>query len=109
MSQVEIAALNAAMEQNRTLADLYCTGCAYCMPCPSEVNIPVNFQLMNYHRVYGLTDYARQEYAKIGTTPWVKGKRADECIECGECEEKCPQHLNIREQLIETAAALGSR
>jgi uncharacterized protein len=108
LSPVEVAAINGAMEQNKSLADLYCTGCSYCMPCPEEVNIPLNFQLMNYHRVYKLTDYARQEYKKIGTNPWMKGKRADECIECGECEEKCPQRLNIRQQLKETAAALGS-
>jgi predicted aldo/keto reductase-like oxidoreductase len=107
LSEAEISALNGAMEQNRKLADLYCTGCSYCMPCPEEVNIPLNFQLMNYHRVYALTDYARQEYKKIGTNPWMTGKRAEECIECGQCEEKCPQHLNIREQLKETAAALG--
>lgn len=103
----EVLAITAAMEQNKRLAELYCTGCSYCMPCPQEVNIPLNFQLMNYHRVYGLTEYARQEYQKIGTNPWMKGKRADACIECGECEEKCPQKLQIREQLQETAAALG--
>ena len=103
----EVLGLTAAMEQNKKLADLYCTGCKYCMPCPQEVNIPLNFELMNYHRVYGLTEYARQEYQKIGTMPWMEGKRADACIECGECEEKCPQKLPIRVQLQETAAALG--
>jgi predicted aldo/keto reductase-like oxidoreductase len=107
LDAAEVVAINAAMEQNKRLSELYCTGCAYCMPCPQEVNIPLNFQLMNYHRVYGLTDYSRQQYQKIGTTPWMKGKRAEACIECGECEEKCPQKLHIREQLLETAAALG--
>ena len=47
------------MAENKKLEGLYCTGCNYCMPCPAGVNIPLNFQLMNYHRVYGLTDYAR--------------------------------------------------
>ncbi|MGD0004422.1 MAG: 4Fe-4S dicluster domain-containing protein [Anaerolineaceae bacterium] len=37
----------------------------------------------------------------------MTGKLADECIECGECEEKCPQKLQICEQLQETAAVLG--
>jgi uncharacterized protein len=107
LSDDEVVAINAAMEQNKKLAELYCTGCSYCMPCPQDVNIPLNFQLMNYHRVYGLTNFARQEYHKIGTTPWMKAKRADTWFECGECEEKCPQKLQIREQLQETAAALG--
>ncbi len=77
------------------------------MPCPNEVNIPLNFELMNYHRVYGLTEYARQEYHKIGAEEWMPGKRAADCLECGDCEEKCPQKLPIRDQLRETAAALG--
>ena len=77
------------------------------MPCPQEVNIPLNFRLMNYHRVYGLTEYARSSVSKIGTTENLKGKKAEDCIECGICETKCPQNLEIRKQLKETAAALG--
>ncbi len=107
LSSAEIAAVNAAMEQNKKLSELYCTGCNYCMPCPQEVNIPLNFQIMNYHRVYGLSSYAKEEYKKIGTSEWMKGKRADECIECGVCEEKCPQKIKIRKQLKETAEAMG--
>ena len=103
----EISAVNAALEENKRLAELYCTGCNYCMPCPNDVNIPLNFRIMNYHRVYNLTDYARQEYSNIGTNEWSKGKKADECIECGLCEEKCPQKIEIRKQLKETAKALG--
>jgi len=103
----ELQRIKMAMEENERLADLYCTGCDYCMPCPNEVNIPLNFRLMNYHRVYGLTEYAQGEYQKIGTTEQLKGKKAEECIECGLCEDKCPQHIEIRKQLKETAAALG--
>ena len=103
----ELQRIKMAMEENERLADLYCTGCDYCMPCPNEVNIPLNFRLMNYHRVYGLTEYAQSEYQKIGTTEQLKGKKAEECIECGLCEDKCPQHIEIRKQLKETAAALG--
>jgi predicted aldo/keto reductase-like oxidoreductase len=72
------------------------------MLCPQGVNIPLNFSIMNYHRVYGLTDYAREQYGNIGKN----GKKAEECIECGLCEEKCPQKIKIREQLKETASAL---
>jgi len=107
LSDTEITSVNAAMEQNKKLSELYCTGCNYCMPCPNEVNIPLNFQLMNYHRVYGLTGYAKEEYKKIGTVDFMKGKNAEGCIECGLCEEKCPQKIQIRKQLKETAEALG--
>ncbi|HEY5583993.1 MAG TPA: aldo/keto reductase [Ruminiclostridium sp.] len=107
LSDKEITDVNVAMEQNKKLSELYCTGCNYCMPCPQGVNIPLNFQLMNYHRVYKISEYAREEYKKIGTVDHMKGKRADECIECGLCEEKCPQKIEIRKQLKETAEALG--
>jgi predicted aldo/keto reductase-like oxidoreductase len=107
LSQDEIETINASMLENKKLEGLYCTGCNYCMPCPVGVNIPLNFQLMNYHRVYKLTDYARGEYAQIGKVDWMKGKTASACIECGECEAKCPQKIEIRRQLKETEAVLG--
>ncbi|HEY9060181.1 MAG TPA: aldo/keto reductase [Pseudobacteroides sp.] len=109
LSASEIENVKAAMSENRKLEDLYCTGCNYCMPCPHEVNIPLNFQLMNYHRVYGITDYARDQYSQIGMFDWVKGKKAEECTECGICEDKCPQKLEIRKQLKETASILGKK
>lgn len=102
----ELESINGAMLENRKLAELYCTGCNYCMPCPQGVNIPLNFQLMNYHRVYGLTEYAKQQYQLIGKDENMKGKDASACINCGACEKKCPQKLKIRAQLKETSAAL---
>ncbi len=107
LSEEELASVNASMEENKRMAELYCTGCNYCMPCPHEVNIPLNFQLMNYLRVYKLADYAKEQYAQIGKVDWMKGKNAAACIECGLCEEKCPQKIEIRKQLRETAEALG--
>lgn len=80
------------------MAKLYCTGCRYCMPCPQEVNIPQIFELYNLGQVYGLWSVAREGYASFPKRR-NGGKQADECIECGECEEKCPQNIEIREQL----------
>lgn len=101
LSPEEVAAINAAMDENKRLADLYCTGCNYCLPhCPEEVNISHIFQALIYYRVYGLKEYAREHYHAIGTR-WVKGKKADACLDCGECEPHCPQHIPIREQLKE--------
>ncbi len=107
LSNEELLQINSSMEENKKMADLYCTGCNYCMPCPFEVNIPLNFQIMNYHRIYGITDYAKEQYAQIGKEDWMKGKDASACTECGACEDKCPQKIQIRKQLKETAAALG--
>jgi len=103
----EQAQVNQSMEENKKRAALYCTGCNYCMPCPAGVNIPLNFELMNEHRVYDLTSHARSEYAQIGQLPWMPGEKASACTGCGECEKKCPQQIQIRQQLQETAATLG--
>ena len=106
LSQAETEVLNTLMVENKKLADLYCTGCEYCMPCPHHVNIPGRFEAMNYDKVYGMTDHARSMYAKLRT------KEEDQfgpvaCQECGECEDKCPQNIEIIKQLKETDAALA--
>lgn len=98
LSAEENARVDAMLEENRRLAELYCTGCNYCMPCPKGLNIPEIFRMMNYHRVYGLTDYAKKTYAAIGSGN-LKFQNAASCVGCGQCEKKCPQHLHIREQL----------
>ena len=107
LSADELKKIEAMMKENEHLAELYCTGCKYCMPCPKGINIPEIFTIMNYHRVYQITDYAKKNYAEIGKTPWMKFENASVCIECGECEKKCPQKLPIREQLKETHKTLA--
>lgn len=104
----EEARIAASLEENRRLADLYCTGCNYCMPCPKGINIPEIFKMMNYHRVYGLTKFARDNYARIGKEPWLNFQNAAACVQCGAREKKCPQHLHIREQLRAAHEALGN-
>jgi predicted aldo/keto reductase-like oxidoreductase len=103
----ELSHINEMVKENARLADLYCTGCNYCMPCPQGLNIPEIFRLMNYHRVYQISAYAREQYAMIGKVDWMNYKNAAACIDCGICEQKCPQKLKIREQLKQTHAALG--
>lgn len=110
----ELKKIESMMLENKKLAELYCTGCKYCMPCPQGINIPYVFGLMNYHKVYGLTDYAKAEFKKLSipveqrAEVWLKeqGEAPSKCAGCGECESKCPQKLKIIEQLRETLEAL---
>ncbi len=107
LSAAEHARIRAAMDELKHLAQLYCTGCRYCLPCPQDVNIPVIFEAMNYYRVYGLLEAARNRYRGIGG--WqAKGKNAAACVNCGLCEKKCPQHIPIRAQLKEAHRVLGT-
>lgn len=98
--------INIMLEETKRLAELYCTGCDYCMPCPNGIKIPEVFKLMNYHRVYKLTDYAKGEFKKFGTEPG-RGENPSACIECGICETKCPQHIKIKEQLKQAMIELA--
>lgn len=115
LSEAELAQVKAMLDENKRLMDLYCTGCNYCMPCPKGINIPHLFRLMNYHRVYHLTDYAKAEYAKTKVPlaerkeKWEQqqGLDASHCVACGACEKKCPQKLEIIQQLKDTRQALG--
>ena len=114
MSAEENAQIQTLIEQNQKLADLYCTGCGYCMPCPNGVNIPENFRYMNWYRVWGMEQQARDAYAKLSEAgtwgPWagrIEGRKADACVRCGECEEKCPQNIPIIDQLEQVAETLG--
>lgn len=115
MTPEEQARIQELFERNQKLADLYCTGCGYCMPCPNGVNIPENFRYMNWYRVWGLEQQAKEAYARLSAegvwTPWagrIEGLKAEECLQCGECEPKCPQNIPIMEQLQEVAATLGA-
>jgi len=107
LTEDEQQAIVEALAENRRLADLYCTGCGYCMPCPNGVNIPENFRLMNLHRVWGLTGPARDRYQRFGPDR-DNNLNAGACVECGECEPKCPQKIPIIEQLKETHRALAA-
>ncbi len=111
MSPDELDRLKGALDEAQKFAKLYCTGCGYCMPCPHGVDIPGNFALMNYHRVYGLTEHARAHYAKRPKEREEGDEKArlyaGACVECGECEPKCPQKIPIIAQLKETHETLG--
>lgn len=74
-----------------------CTGCKYCIPCPQGVNIPRNLAYLNDVYVLDDVENARFQYGVLLTPE----EKAGNCIECGECEEVCPQGIEIREMLKE--------
>jgi len=107
LSEEDTQLIREHMERLAEMANLYCTGCKYCMPCPNEVNISHIFDLCNMGQVYSLWDIARERYGSFPNQQWIGGKQADACIECGECEEKCPQNIQIIDQLKDAHKALA--
>lgn len=72
-----------------------CTACAYCMPCPAGINIPGCFSAYNDHWVFDGASSAKQRYQILSKI----SAPASQCIECGKCEQHCPQSITIREEL----------
>jgi hypothetical protein len=80
-----------------------CTNCGYCLPCPSGVNIPQNFELYNDGFIHESPVYSRAVYARFLTAE----QRANACTQCGVCLEKCPQNIAIGDELLKVNAVLG--
>ncbi len=95
--------IKAAAEEYDRLIQYPCTDCRYCMPCPQNVNIPRCIALYNEWFLYEKNPSTMLEYST-----WMdKDQHASGCIKCGLCEEKCPQHIHIREALEKTAVLFG--
>jgi predicted aldo/keto reductase-like oxidoreductase len=85
-----------------------CTGCKYCQPCPHGVSVPECFELYNQAHMYDAKESVTQQYTMFlgGFFDGVPSY-ASCCQDCGECEEKCPQGLPIRENLRKVSEYFG--
>ncbi|MBR6299536.1 MAG: aldo/keto reductase [Clostridia bacterium] len=93
-----IARLRAGYKRRMPIG---CTGCAYCQPCPQGVAIPDIFDLYNFSCMYDDANRLHRRY----TSMVEKECDASRCVQCGMCEDQCPQHLPIREWLQTVDAA----
>ena len=93
----EIAAIEKVRQE---LGTNFCRRCNYCAPCTVGINISYIFISHGYLSRYGLVDYARGRYDPLPA-------KASDCVECGECERRCPYNLPIREMLKKVAADFG--
>jgi hypothetical protein len=74
-----------------------CTGCSYCMPCPQGVDIPVCFKA--YNDVYSDSWFTGMKEYFMCTTLKPDPSNASKCIQCGRCEQHCPQKIEIIKEL----------
>jgi len=79
-------------KESNEIGKEFCRRCGYCLPCTQGIDIPSQFVLESYLKRYNLADWARERYQKIEIN-------ASNCIECGECEIKCPYNLPIIKML----------
>ncbi|MCF6412336.1 aldo/keto reductase [Collinsella tanakaei] len=106
LSDAERAALDKARAELVRIPLIPCTTCNYCAKvCPMGVGISGTFMAMNMLTLYGDLKKAQDEEA------WLVGKhghkRATSCIACGACEQACPQHIKIPDELARCVETLG--
>jgi predicted aldo/keto reductase-like oxidoreductase len=78
------------------------------MPCPEKIPISRILSLFSLARVYDLGEAAKKLYAEIGRTGFFERmNNAAACNSCGECADKCPQKLDIPEELAAAHAVLA--
>jgi hypothetical protein len=108
MKSDELAIIKKVAESYKRLMKVQCTGCEYCMPCPSGVNIPRNFSAYNDYCMFGDEQHSRAMYGMM-LMGGLTGKRADAslCEECKKCMERCPQHIAIPDCLKLVSKELG--
>jgi predicted aldo/keto reductase-like oxidoreductase len=108
LSQEELSLFKEVEIEYKKRIKIPCTGCRYCMPCPSNVSIPECFEMYNQGCMFEAPDAASLQY-DFALSGFLTGSPgfASQCQECGECEEKCPQGIPIREHLKKVAAYFG--
>jgi predicted aldo/keto reductase-like oxidoreductase len=98
--------IEEARKAYRSLRPIGCSACRYCVPCPNEVDIPAVFQIYDDSVMYNDVHLGKFRYN--GPFGIDQEKRADKCIECNECLEKCPQKIDIPGWLKKVHEALYS-
>ncbi len=70
----------------------FCRRCGYCMPCPNDLSIPP---------LMGIESIAKRSSPEAMRSEWIRNtiNTSYQCDLCGQCEEKCPYNLPIREKI----------
>lgn len=104
ISEEEYTLLNRVQTVLSQIRYVSCTGCRYCCEdCPGKVKIPKIMTALNFQNVYNNRHMAEHYYF---SNVFLEGN-AGKCLECGQCESVCPQHLPIRKLLKEAVELFG--
>ena len=107
MDENELAVVEKVKETYHRLLTVGCTGCAYCMPCPAGIDIPAALKNLNNFYMFDklMARFDHMRFAGVnsqdGRAHWTNA-----CIDCGKCEEKCPQGVPVRQTFLKVQKEL---
>jgi predicted aldo/keto reductase-like oxidoreductase len=113
----ELKVIESLTEEFRKKIAVPCTACSYCMPCPQGVDIPQNFACLNnvalersrFRRIMTRRTYRKLKTKKNKVNLENPNGNAALCIKCGVCTTKCPQKIQIPQELEKVKQEMGKR
>jgi predicted aldo/keto reductase-like oxidoreductase len=117
LTKQEEQTIEKLVQEFRKKIAVPCTSCGYCMPCPQGVNIPQNFACLNnlklerslFRRIMTRRTYRKLQGKKSKVDTTIPNGNANLCTKCGVCMEKCPQKIQIVQELEKVKKELGKR
>ncbi len=107
----QIAIVEKARDTIKRSMKVPCTGCSYCIPCPTKVSIPDIFKEFNRLAMNGFLEHGKDSNSLVHSELYSKfkvaGTASDKCISCGKCVKICPQKIAIPEELAIIHKALA--
>ena len=102
LTEEELAIVDRVRQAYDKLCPIPCTQCNYCIPCPHGVDIPRNLDIYNQCAMYDKPAAARRSYTFL-----EEEDRANACVACLECEDKCPQNIPISDWMVHVHEVLA--
>lgn len=104
LSTAEIGLIARVSRKYREIMKVGCTGCGYCQPCPSGINIPECFSTWNLLHTFGNQQAAFIYALRLSGVLTGSPGYASLCSHCRDCVQKCPQGLEVPDLLEQVAA-----
>ena len=79
---------SAALQELRQGLAGTCVYCNHCLPCSATIDIARVMRLLASAERYGIGEDGRADYDELSA-------KASDCVECGDCEERCPFDVEI--------------